>query len=265
MNASQPRSSSGDAAGPHWSPPNITGHHRTSPYVTRHHYCHPPFADQRHHDRAAAGVAGPQLSERKGAMSAEPAWRRSNSHYTDIGMYSRSKKYVPPTWFTHSRQIGTLAESPPRTGAPETWCSPRSSPATCPGSHTDRAIKRACGEGFWRAIFGSTCWPRFVVRLPVSVTTRLNPRQGKQGEGWGLCNTVGFRECLACLARGWCDTHGFFGNNSPDYLSNTQRRNFLQNVGVVSNVSCSFYPCNAHRRNVKFLESWGCTYNPTLH
>ena len=37
------------------------------------------------------------------------------------------------------------------------------------------------------------------------------------------------------------------------------------NVGVVSKVSCSFYPCNAHRRNVKFLESWGCTYNPTLH
>ena len=44
-----------------------------------------------------------------------------------------------------------------------------------------------------------------------------------------------------------------------------QRRNFLKNVGVVSNVSCSFYPCNAHRRNVKFLENWGCTYNPTLH
>ena len=66
---------------------------------------------------------------------------------------------------------------------PETWCSPRSSPATCPGSHTDRAIKRACGEGFWRTIFGSTCWLRFVVRLPVSVTARLNPRQRKQGEG----------------------------------------------------------------------------------
>ena len=29
-----------------------------------------------------------------------------------------------------------------------------------------------------------------------------------------------------------------------------QRQNFLQNVGVVSKVSCSFYPCNAHRRNV---------------
>ena len=32
-------------------------------------------------------------------------------------MYSRSKKYVPPTWLAHSRQIGTLAESPPRNGA----------------------------------------------------------------------------------------------------------------------------------------------------
>ena len=26
--------------------------------------------------------------------------------------YSRSNKYLPPTWFFHSRQIGTLAESP---------------------------------------------------------------------------------------------------------------------------------------------------------
>ena len=42
-----------------------------------------------------------------------------------------------------------------------------------------------------------------------------------------------------------------------------QRRNFLKNVGIVIKLSCSFYPCNAHTRNVKFLKSWGCTYNPT--
>ena len=93
-------------------------------------------------------------------------------------MYSRSKKYVPrPGSPTVGRSVPWLNPHRGLEGAPppETWCSPRSSPATC---HLPRLAywsgdKRACGEGFWRAIFGSTCWPRFVVRLPVSVTARL--------------------------------------------------------------------------------------------
>ena len=44
-----------------------------------------------------------------------------------------------------------------------------------------------------------------------------------------------------------------------------QKRNFLKNVGVVIRLSCSYYPCNTHWHNVKFLKRWGCTYNPTLH
>ena len=44
-----------------------------------------------------------------------------------------------------------------------------------------------------------------------------------------------------------------------------QRRNFLKNVGVVIKFSCSFYPCNAHTRNAKFLKSLGCTYTLNLH
>ena len=56
-----------------------------------------------------------------------------------------------------------------------------------------------------------------------------------------------------------------FTGRDLDDVSGIQKRNFLQNVGVVSKVSCSFYPCNAHRRNVKFLESWGCTYTTPLY
>ena len=48
-------------------------------------------------------------------------------------------------------------------------------------------------------------------------------------------------------------------------VGHIQKCNFLKYVGVVIKLSCSFYPCNAHRHNVKFLKCWGCTYNPTLH
>ena len=62
------------------------------------------------------------------------------------------------------------------------------------------------------------------------------------------------------------------GNTTPgvnsrksDCSVHRQKRYLLKNVGVAIKFPCSFYPCNGHRRSVKFLENWGCTYNPTLH
>ena len=109
----------------------------------------------------------------------ESLWLRvkpdSGPHFTIAAVYRPPRRTVGlksmfprPGSPTVGRSVTWLNPHRGLEGAPppETWCSPRSSPATCPGSHTDRAIKRACGEGFWRAIFVSTCWPRFVVRLP---------------------------------------------------------------------------------------------------
>ena len=79
--------------------------------------------------------------------------------------------------------------------------------------------------------------------------------------------SAGFFKCPKCssgpfLSNRECHVD-LGGPNSRS--ESAQKCNFFKICWVVIKLSCSFYPCNAHRRNDKFLKCWGCIFNPTLH